>query len=136
MSSISALTKGQSLRLPSIFGGTNLRHAVERQLHRLVVAELVPRTLELAQQHLLRVTRVTVRNQRSRWGSCSARGTISLNWRLIQTPLFVRDYIILHELMHLRRMDHSPQFWAHVAEACPEYESARQWLRANGPLLR
>ncbi len=59
-----------------------------------------------------------------------------LNWRLLRMPDWVRDYVLIHELMHLRRMDHSPQFWAHVAEACTEYESARQWLRANGPLLR
>jgi len=54
------------------------------------------------------VRRVTVRNQRSRWGSCSRRGTVSLNWRLLQTPAFVRDYVILHELAHLREMNHSP----------------------------
>ncbi len=124
------------MRLPSIFGGTNLRHAVERQLHRLAVAELVPRTLELAQQHQLRVTRVTVRNQRSRWGSCSARGTISLNWRLIQTPQFVRDYIILHELMHLREMNHSARYWRCVEEVCPDYRTAEAWLKANHGLLR
>ncbi len=101
-----------------------------------MVAELVPRTLELAQQHQLRVTRVTVRNQRSRWGSCSARGTISLNWRLIQTPLFVRDYIILHELMHLREMNHSARYWRCVEEVCPDYRTAEAWLKANHGLLR
>ena len=117
-------------------GAINLRHAVERQLHRLAVAELVPRTLELALQHQLRVTRVSVRNQRSRWGSCSARGTISLNWRLIQTPVFVRDYIILHELMHRREMNHSARYWRCVAEVCPDYRTAEAWLKANHGLLR
>ena len=117
-------------------GITNLRHAVERQLHRLAVAELVPRTLELAQLHQLRVTRVSVRNQRSRWGSCSARGTISLNWRLIQTPPFVRDYIILHELMHLREMNHSARYWRCVEDVCPDYRVAEAWLKTNHGLLR
>jgi predicted metal-dependent hydrolase len=51
-------------------------------------------------------------------------------------PDWVRDYVLIHELMHLRRMDHSPRFWALVAAACPDYQNARQWLRANGPLLR
>src|SRR5262249_6902755 len=64
--------------------------------------EFPPRVFQHATQHNLRVRRVTVRNQRARWGSCSSRGTISLNWRLIQTPAFVQDYLILHELMHLR----------------------------------
>jgi predicted metal-dependent hydrolase len=51
-------------------------------------------------------------------------------------PEWVRDYVLIHELMHLRRMDHSQEFWTLVAEACAEYQAARQWLRANGPLLR
>lgn len=117
-------------------GACNLRHAIERQLRQLAAAELVPRTLKLAQQHQLRVSRVTVRNQRSRWGSCSARGTISLNWRLIQTPPSVRDYIILHELMHLREMNHSVRYWRCVAEVCPDYRTAEAWLKANHGLLR
>jgi predicted metal-dependent hydrolase len=104
-----------------------------RQLARDV---LPPRLLELAAHHGVTVTRVSVRNQRSRWGSCGRDGHISLNWRLVQMPDWVRDYVLLHELMHLRRMDHSPAFWAHVAAACPEYEAARAWLRAQGRSLR
>ncbi len=82
------------------------------------------------------IHRVSVRNQRSRWGSCSARGTISLNWRLIQTPPFVRDYIILHELMHRREMNHSKRFWAHVELVYPEWREAERWLKENAKLLR
>jgi predicted metal-dependent hydrolase len=104
-----------------------------RQLARRV---LPPRLLELAAEHGLTVTRVSVRNQRSRWGSCGADGHISLNWRLVQMPDWVRDYVLIHELMHLRRMDHSPAYWKHVAAACPEYKAARAWLRANGRNLR
>ena len=84
----------------------------------------------------IRVQRVTVRNQRSRWGSCSRRGTISLNWRLVQTPEFVRDYIVLHELAHLREMNHSPRFWREVARLCPNFAEAEKWLKANAALLR
>ena len=72
---------------------------------------------------------------RSRWGSCSANGTISLNWRLVQTPEMVRDYIIYHELMHLREMNHSARFWALVATLTPEVEAPRAWLRTNGARL-
>ncbi len=113
----------------------DLRPWVTKHLWKLAGGELPRRTFELAAQHQLTVTRVTVRNQRSRWGSCSRRGTISLNWRLIQTPVFVRDYIILHELMHLREMNHSPRFWREVERVCPDYAVAEKWLKQNPGLL-
>ncbi|MQA28233.1 MAG: DUF45 domain-containing protein [Luteitalea sp.] len=90
--------------------------------------DLPPRLLELAAQFGLTVSRVTIRSQRWRWGSCSRTGRVSLNWRLVTMPDWVRDYVLIHELMHLKRMDHSPKFWALVAEACPNYEEARAWL--------
>jgi hypothetical protein len=91
--------------------------------------ELPKRLLELAARHGLNVSRVSVRNQRWRWGSCSRNGHICLNWRLVQMPPSVRDYVMIHELMHLKRMDHSPRFWTLVAAACPDYAAARDWLR-------
>jgi hypothetical protein len=115
---------------------SDLRPAVERHLWRLARQELPARVFELANLHGLRVRRVTVRNQRSRWGSCSRRGTISLNWRIIQAPAAVRDYLILHELMHLRQMNHSPAFWREVAGVCPHYQDAEQWLKQHSSLLR
>jgi len=94
--------------------------------------ELPPRLLELAARHGLAVSRVSVRNQRWRWGSCNRNGHICLNWRLVTMPDWVRDYVMVHELMHLKRMDHSPKFWKLVAEAAPAYEEARAWLRSQG----
>jgi predicted metal-dependent hydrolase len=94
--------------------------------------ELPLRLLDLAAEHGLRVSRVSVRNQRWRWGSCSRSGHICLNWRLVHMPPEIRDYVMIHELMHLRRMDHSPKFWKLVAAACPEYQTARKWLREYG----
>ena len=117
-------------------GDSDCRPAIERHLHRLAAVELPPRVFHHAQQHGADVRRVTVRNQRSRWGSCSRRGTISLNWRLLQTPPFVTDYIILHELMHLRQMNHSPAFWREVEQVCPDFREAERWLKAHGRLLR
>lgn len=116
--------------------GLDLRPELERHLWRLAAAELPPRLLEFAAAHQLPVRRITVRNQRSRWGSCSRRGTISLNWRLIQTPPGVRDYILLHELMHLKEMNHSARFWREVARVCPDYETAERWLKQHSVLLR
>ena len=98
--------------------------------------ELPARLLELAGRYGLAVTRVSVRDQRSRWGSCGRDGHICLNWRLVLMPPSVRDYVLVHELMHLRRMDHSPAYWRLVAEACPDYRAARDWLRRHGPSLR
>jgi len=98
--------------------------------------ELPARLRELAVQHGLPVSRVSVRNQRARWGSCGRDGHICLNWRLVLMPPPVRDYVLLHELMHLRRMDHSPAFWRLVAAACPDYLAARAWLRRHGGALR
>ena len=116
--------------------GGDLRPTVEGHLRRLAEGELPGRVRELATLHQIEVKRVSVRNQRSRWGSCSRRGTISLNWRLVQAPVFVRDYIILHELAHVKEMNHSARFWREVGRLCPEYEKAEKWLKGNGELLR
>jgi predicted metal-dependent hydrolase len=114
----------------------DLRRLIQRHLWRLAASEFPPRVFEFAAAHQLIVRRVTVRNQRSRWGSCSRRGTISLNWRLIQTPPFVRDYLILHELMHLKQMNHSARFWREVERVCPDYHAAERWLKQHSFLLR
>jgi predicted metal-dependent hydrolase len=107
-----------------------------RALRERAVRELPPRLIELAARHGLTVPRVSVRNQRSRWGSCGRDGHICLNWRLVLMPSWVGEYVLVHELMHLRRMDHSPAYWRLVAGACPDYRAARQWLRTHGPSLR
>jgi predicted metal-dependent hydrolase len=116
--------------------GADVRLAVERHLWRLAAKELPARVLECAALQRLPVRRVSVRNQRSRWGSCSRRGTISLNWRLIQTPAFVLDYLVVHELMHLKEMNHSARFWREVELVCPDYATAEQWLKRHSFLLR
>jgi hypothetical protein len=97
--------------------------------------ELPPRLIALAGEHGLIVSKISVRNQKWRWGSCSRRGHICLNWRLVETPTWVRDYVMIHELMHLRQMNHSEKFWKLVAQACPDYQAARQWLREHGRSL-
>ena len=120
-------------RVPALQG--DLRPTLEAHFLRRGKVELPARTWELASEKNVNVKHVTVRNQRSRWGSCSAGGTISLNWRLVQTPDSVRDYIIYHELMHLHEMNHSDRFWAQVAEVCPWWAEAERWLKRNGSLL-
>jgi len=125
---------GESVRVSD--PAADLRLAIEGHLRKLATRELSPRVLELAARHGLTVRRITVRSQKSRWGSCSRRGTISLNWRLIQTPAFVSDYICLHELMHLRQMNHSPGFWREMERVCPDYRTAKRWLKEHSGRLR
>jgi predicted metal-dependent hydrolase len=108
------------------------RSAADRRALMVRARRELPRRLwELAARYGLTVSRVSIRNQRWRWGSCSRSGHICLNWRLVTMPEGVRDYVLIHELMHLKRMDHSPKFWRLVAEACPAYTEARAWLRSQ-----
>ncbi|MCF7855468.1 MAG: M48 family metallopeptidase [Candidatus Pacebacteria bacterium] len=81
------------------------------------------------------VQRIQVRNQKTRWGSCSARGTLSFNWRLILTPDAVVEYIILHEMIHLTHPHHQGAFWKAVLQACPSARKHTQWLRTEGATL-
>jgi predicted metal-dependent hydrolase len=113
----------------------DLRPTLESHFIRRAKIELPARAWELSAITGVDVKQVVVRNQRARWGSCSSNGTISLNWRLVQTPEFVRDYIIYHELMHLREMNHSERFWARVEEVCPGWREAEHWIKRNGSLV-
>lgn len=112
------------------------RPFIQTHLRKLAHREFPARVSAWAQQHQLEVKRVSIRDQKSRWGSCSARKTISLNWRLIQAPGFVLDYVIVHELMHLKEMNHSKRFWQHVAITFPQHREAEQWLKKFGKELR
>lgn len=123
------------IRGPTLAGG-DMRAAVQQHLWRLAAAELPRRVAELATEHHISVRRVVVRNQRSRWGSCSRKGTVSLNWRLIQAPDEVRDYLVLHELAHMKEMNHSGRFWAEVERLCPAYLAAERWLKSHASLMR
>lgn len=75
---------------------------------------------------------ITVRDQKSRWGSCSSRGTLSFNYRLIFAPPVILDYVVVHELCHLTHMNHSKDFWNMVASVMPDYKLHRKWLREHG----
>lgn len=78
---------------------------------------------------------ISLRDTRSRWGSCSTEGRLMYSWRLIMAPPEVLDYVAAHEVAHLAQMNHSPAFWAHVAKLMPDYQTPRIWLRKNGALL-
>ena len=109
-----------------------VRSSVESYCRELAARELPVRCEALAAQTHTRITRISVRNQRSRWGACSSRGVITLNWRLVQMPPSVSDYILFHELMHMRQPNHSRRFWREVASVCPWWREAERWLRKHG----
>jgi predicted metal-dependent hydrolase len=105
-----------------------------RYLANRAVQEIPPRVERCA--HIIGVTygRITIRNQTSVWGSCTAKGNLNFNCLLMKMPSDVVDYVIVHELCHRRQMNHSALFWAEVAKYCPNYQEERKWLRDNGAI--
>lgn len=129
--SATTITCGTSV-VPAPVAATEIRAAFQEQWRAEAAAELPARCVALGVPHGLRPARVRVRNQQSRWGSCSIRGNIALNWRLVQMPSDVADYVMLHELVHLEHPDHSTRFWRRVAAVCPGWRAAERWLRTAG----
>jgi predicted metal-dependent hydrolase len=109
--------------------------ALERW-YRMQAADLIRGKVERASAHLgLTYNRVIIRGQKTRWGSCSHKGNLSFNWKLIMAPEPVIDYVIIHELAHLREMNHTKRFWGLVAEHCPQWREHKKWLRDHGANL-
>jgi predicted metal-dependent hydrolase len=106
-----------------------LRAAEARRLARKRVTEVAERE---AAALGVAYGRIAIRDQRTRWGSCSTRGTLSFNWRLVLAPAGVLEYVVVHELCHLREPNHSPRFWALVERARPGFAAERAWLRRHG----
>ncbi|MDH5751634.1 MAG: M48 family metallopeptidase, partial [Deltaproteobacteria bacterium] len=104
--------------------------------YRPLAATLIEqRVFMLAGETGLQPARVRIREQKRRWGSCSAKKWLNLNWRLALAPPEVMDYVILHELCHLEHLNHSPRFWSRVGYFMPDYGRHRRWLRENGSEL-
>ena len=112
-----------------------LTRAELEALARRALKELPPRIDMWAGKIGVSYGRVTIRNQRTRWGSCSAKGNLNFNCLLMLCSEEVIDYVIVHELCHRREMNHSPRFWAEVEKVLPAWREQRRWLKENGPLL-
>ncbi|HVW06104.1 MAG TPA: SprT family zinc-dependent metalloprotease [Vicinamibacterales bacterium] len=110
----------------------DVRAVLQAHWRAAATRELPSRCLALASEHGLSPASVRVRDQQSRWGACSGKGAITLNWRLVQMPPDVADYVMLHELAHLRQPNHSRRFWREVDRLCPSWRDAERWLRAHG----
>ncbi len=109
-----------------------LTEAEVRALADRAMAVLPPLAQAWAEKLGVRFGRITIRNQRSKWGSCSAQGNLNFNCLLMLCPEDVVEYIVVHELCHRRHMNHSPAFWAEVAQALPDYRKQEAWLKAHG----
>ena len=94
---------------------------------------LAARIRELSAEHHLPCNRIFIRSQRTKWGTCSTKGNVSLNWQLILAPKYVCDYVVLHELMHTKILNHSQRFWVMLRAIFPRCDEAIAWLNANQP---
>lgn len=84
----------------------------------------------------LEPSKIVIKDQQTRWGSCTKNGTININWRILMAPMRIVDYVIVHELGHMIHADHSSEFWTVVASVMPDYDERKDWLRVNGPTLQ
>ena len=110
----------------------HLDAAQEKELRERARSVLAQRTAYFARQIGVTYGRITVRDQKTRWGSCSQTGNLNFNFRLILAPPEVLDYVVVHELCHRRQMNHSAQFWQEVAQVLPDYRKRKAWLTENG----
>ncbi len=122
---------GERLLVPA----GDYRPAVERLYRRLARGEVAARLDAAVAATGLSYTSLSIRSQSTRWASCSTTGAMSFNWRLLLAPEPVLDYVVWHEVCHLRVRDHSPRFWALVERRCPGWREQRDWLRRNGATL-
>jgi predicted metal-dependent hydrolase len=123
--------RGDELLVPA----GDASEALERWYRRMAREEIAPRLDDAVAALGTRYTALTIRNQKTRWGSCSSTGAMSFNWRLLLAPEEVLDYVVWHEACHLLMMDHSPRFWALVERHVPGYRAPKRWLRRHGGTL-
>ncbi len=132
------VTVGGDDTVPTLFvagAPEHLRRRVLDFLKREARRDIEPAVMRHAASLRVTASAIKLRDQTSRWGSCSPTGTLSFSWRLVMAPPFVLDYLAAHEVAHLREMNHSRRFWRLVEEVCPETETARAWLNHHGPSL-
>lgn len=107
-----------------------------QEFYKKKAEEVIHDRLQFFNEHYrLKYNRVTFRNQKTRWGSCSSAKNLNFNWRLIMAPIEIIDYVVVHEMCHLKYMNHSSAFWKLVSEEIPNYKEMKKWLKENHYLL-
>jgi predicted metal-dependent hydrolase len=123
--------RGDRLLVPDV----DATAAIERWYRAQARREVAPRLDAACRRAGKTYSGLTIRGQKTRWASCSAKGAMSFNWRLLLAPPEILDYVVEHEVAHLTYMDHSPRFWKLLASRVPEWRTHSQWLRRYGPTL-
>lgn len=122
----------KSIRSKNSHAEKPLTNAEIHALTDAALQDIPPRVKYYAEKMSLSVGRITIRNQKTRWGSCSSKGNLNFNCLLMLCPEDVRDYVVVHELCHMLEMNHSKAFWNNVEHIMPDYRSRRAWLKENG----
>jgi predicted metal-dependent hydrolase len=126
-------TGGDGARLLCVAGGAeHMARRITDYLKREAKCDLEKAVKRYADQLGVTARRISIRDQASRWGSCSTKGALSFSWRLVLAPRYVLDYLAAHEVTHLLEMNHSPRFWRLLGRICPDMLRAKRWLDANG----
>jgi len=112
------------------------REAIRRKLEQWYIIqakEIIHQRLELFNDKIgVEINRVRFKDQKTRWGSCSQKGNLNFNWKLVMAPTYILDYVVVHELCHFIQMNHSKEFWRQVGRQIPDYQERRKWLKENG----
>lgn len=118
-----------SERIPKI------KEAVTEWYNKVALSKFKSRVLYYEKHFDIKPKEIIVKNLKSRWGSCYKSGTVAFNWKVVMAPNRIIDYVVVHELCHLKHHDHSPKFWAYLESIIPDWRERKEWLRVNGGLL-
>lgn len=128
------------IKVPHDLKGDNRKEEIKRRLVEWYKKEARSKYKERVEHYRKKLgvsyNKIFIRDQKTRWGSCSSKGNLNFNWRLIMAPLSIMDYIVVHELVHLIHPNHSRDFWKLVESVIPDYKEKKQWLRVNGYRLK
>ncbi|MFC1926797.1 M48 family metallopeptidase [Chloroflexota bacterium] len=132
-SKVDAVKLEQNTLLVSLISETDRLELFLERWYRLQADSLMKKKVETFSVQLgVSYNRIVIRGQKTRWGSCSHKGNLNLNWKLVMAPEPVIDYVVIHELAHLKEMNHTKNFWKLVAEHCPQWRERRKWLKDHG----
>jgi predicted metal-dependent hydrolase len=114
----------------NLMAGSNRLSLLLERWYRMQAAQLIEEKANNMSTHMgLKYGRLAIRGQKTRWGSCSQKGNLNFNWKLVMVPEPVIDYVVIHELAHLKEMNHTKRFWQLVEQYCPKWRNHRKWLR-------